>query len=543
VTGVQTCALPISSTPPPLPLQAQADVPGPVTSEADKVAQSSKPQVPGVQPPGSGTPLSPQTPGPVEARKPDLQTQATSQAQQIPPSPPTFNVDARATRSAAPQYRQPEQPSSVPQGSSTSQLPQPSPLRPGARVSQPASSQYQQQKQAVPGPQAPQMPSGQAQQPQRPIQQMPGQVQQSQPILARPEQRKPKRTPWYIFALVALLVLVVGGGLLGAFLFNKGKVAPTATGGSNNRVFFQDGTWHNDQLRINMQNVPPPPDGQTYFAWLQDTAQHSRPLGALPVSNGSILFLYPGDGKTNLLSVMQGVLITTEDVGMAPQAPSDHKVYQASFDPQLLEGLKSLLYATPGLPDQQSVVAAILDTLHSIDDKAGSVVDSLNTDNALAIRQATRILELLDNTQQAQSSGDLPAKYPPQLNITIGLRSSPSQAGYLDILDTQLKQLEPLVANDSNAQQHLSNVESALGDLRDWLQKTHDYDVQLLKAANLQDPATSSIALQLKQIVADSFTGRTIPPNASPLPVTGSAGAQQAYTEAQYIAALTLQPV
>jgi serine/threonine protein kinase len=503
----------LGASPSLLSSQAQSGAASPASSEADKAAQS-----PTLQPQSLETPLPRQTPGFVEPKKPDSHTQAISlsdilQTQQVP----TSNVDAKASPT---QHRQSEPSSPVPQGL------QGYPPRAGATASQPVNPQYQQQSRTAP---------------QR-LQTPPGQAQQSWPMSARPEQRKRKNTSWYI-ALLALLALVVIGGSLGAiFLLNRGNTNPIASGNSSNRVFFQDGTQHNDQLHFNMQNVAPPPDGQTYFAWLQDTAQHTRPLGALSVRNGRSSFIYQGDGKTNLIASTQGILITTEDVGNTPQVPGDHKVYQASFDPPLLEGLKSLLYATPGLPDQQSVVAVILDTLHSIDDKAGSVVDTLHADSALATRQATRILELLENSQQARSSGDLPAKYPLQINAPIGLLSSPSQPGYLDILDTQLKQLEPLVAHNTDAQQHLSNIKSALGDLRDWLQKMHDYDVQLLKAANLQDPATSSVALQLKQVAADSFTGRTIPPNASPLPAPGSAGAQQAYTEAQYMATLTLQP-
>jgi len=69
------------------------------------------------------------------------------------------------------------------------------------------------------------------------------------------------------------------------------------------------------------------------------------------------------------------------------------------------------------------------------------------------------------------------------------------------------------------------------------------YDVQLLKAPDLQAPALLSAALQLKQLAADAYTGRTIPPNDGPQPVLGSAGVNQAYIEAQYMATLDLRKV
>jgi serine/threonine protein kinase len=371
-------------------------------------------------------------------------------------------------------------------------------------------------------------------------------LQQAQPLAPAPfitKLRGQKKSTLYI-SLVALLALIIIGGTLIAFLLsNKGNAHQVVTVTGPDRVFFQDANGsHSNQLQINMQNVPDPPGGKTYFAWLQTTDQQSLPLGALSVQNSNVSFMYLGDSKrTNLISITQGILITTEDAGATPKNPSDVKVYQASFDTQLLDNLKYLLYATPGLPGQQSVLATILDSLHSIDDKAGSIVDSLGHDNGLVVRQATRMIETLDNTKQAQSSGDLPAKDASQLSIGIGLLSSPSQQGYLDILDAQIKQLQPLVANNTVIQQHLTNVQNALADLRDWLQKMHDYDVQLLKAADLQSSTVSGIALQIQQVSADSLNGHIIPPNSSAQPTLGSAGAQQAYSEAQYIATLYLQ--
>lgn len=564
----------LPSTPSAFPLQSQSIFTNPLPSDTDKPVQSPTPQPPAAQGRSTVT-LPPLTPDQTIPQPPAVQVRSTVTLPPLTPDQTTPQPPAVQDKSAlslppltsgqpipttdapqkppipfSPEPIEPKgldaQTQAFPQ-SAISRAPESYIPNPGANISQSVNTQYRQQGQpAFNADYAGFSPASAAQ-----ISQMPprpqttplGQAQQLPPIPTLPEQRGRKKSSGYI-ALIAILALIIIGGTLGAiFLLTKGNTNQAASGNGGNRVFFQDGTLHNDQLRINLQNIAPPPDGQTYFAWLRDTTQQTQPLGALSAQNGNVSFVYQGDSKhTNLISITQGILITTEDIGKTPQVPSDHKVYQASFDPQFLDGLKYLLYATPGLPDQQSIVATILDTLHSIDDKAGSIADSLNHDNVLVMRQATRIIELLDNSQQAQKSGDLPAQYPSQIAVAIGLLSSPTQPGYLDILDTQLKQLEPLVAHNTNAQQHLTNIKSALGDLRDWLKTMHDYDVQLLQAASLQDPKISSTVFQLKQISVDSFTGRTIPPNASPQPVPGSAGAQQAYTEAQYMATLDLQP-
>ncbi|MBA2679371.1 MAG: hypothetical protein H0U76_13355, partial [Ktedonobacteraceae bacterium] len=281
-----------------------------------------------------------------------------------------------------------------------------------------------------------------------------------------------------------------------------------------------------------------------YVAWLQDVNEHAEYLGVLPVANGKVSYLYPGNaGHDNLLSFAKGILITTESAEATPKNPSDHIIYQAAYDATVLPSLKNLLYSTPGLPEKQAVTATMFENIKSINDKAASIVDSLQStrDTGLAQRQATRIIELIDGSTYARSSGDLPAKLAGRIDAKIGLLSSPGQTGYIDLLDTQLDALKAHAANNAGLLQHIANAKSAVVDLHDWVQKMRTYDVQILKAAHLTDPTITAIALQLKQEAANSYTGRTIPPDSSPRPTLGSAGAYQAYTETQYMAALNLK--
>ena len=351
--------------------------------------------------------------------------------------------------------------------------------------------------------------------------------------------------PVYIVITALLLLLLVIGSAIGASLLlnNKGQAANNNGPG---QVFFQDDALgHDDLLRFDMSNIPSPPNGQNYFAWLQETNNQVQPLGPIIVrDNGSASLLYPGDAKhTNLLSITQGVIITLERVGDKPQAPTGNIIYKATVDTASFQYIKNILYTTPDFPNNQSVVAGLLDTIKSMNDKAGSIVDTLQGthDYPLVTRQATRIIEMIDGTASAKSNGDLPANDPPLMHTSVGLLSAPTQAGYIDTLTTQLNKLKLAAGNNNTLLQHIHNVENAITDLQDWVQKIRTYDVQILKAANLADPAIISVALQLKTIAADSYTGRTMPPNQGPQPVLGSAGAYQAYVESQYMATLDIQ--
>lgn len=351
-------------------------------------------------------------------------------------------------------------------------------------------------------------------------------------------------TPIYIVIGVLLLLLVVLGTTIGINLLHN-NTARVSTRTTTGHVFFQDDALgRNDQLRINMQYVANPPDGQTYFAWLQNTSQQFVPLGAMNVTHGTIDFTYMGDGHhTNLLTAASGFLITLEKAGSNPTRPADNKAYQATFASATLPFIKNILCATPNTPGNAAVISTIFETIKSMNDKAVSIVDSLQGthDTALARRQATRILEMIDGTQYVRSSGDLPADVPDMATVPLGLISFPSHPGYLTILSQQLDQIKQAAGDDKTLLQHVQNIQNAIADLQGWLQKIRSENVQIVKAANLADPAILGVALQQKQAAADSYTGHTVPPNADPDTTLGSAGALQAYNEAQYMASLTLK--
>ncbi len=344
-------------------------------------------------------------------------------------------------------------------------------------------------------------------------------------------------------AAVVVLAVIIGTIYLLHIGRNGNNQAAAPTHPVVGHVFFQDDAiGQNAQLSINLDHISPPPAGKSYVVWLQDIHQQTQLLGTLAVRNGAASYLYQGDAQNiNLLSLVKGVLVTREKTGGKPTTPGKEAVYQASLDAAIQPYLRNILVSTPGAPNNKSAGWTLLDTIRSMNDKTTSIVDTLDHDNALMLRQATRVIEMIDGSQYARGSGDLPAKFPSQLNIPLGLLSSPGQTGYLDLLDKQLDGLEKVSQHNTAVQMRIQHVKNALTNLQDWLQKMRAYDVQLLKATNFHDAATQSVALQLKQLTADAYTGRIVPPNTSPQPTIGSAGALQAYTEAQYLAMMDVR--
>ncbi len=372
-----------------------------------------------------------------------------------------------------------------------------------------------------------------------------------QPAYSPQATRQRSMMPFYMVSAALLLIL---GIILGVVLLVRpGESTQPIAGTLVGHVFFQDDALgHDDTLHVELQGLPTPAQGQMYVAWIKLQNGHMRALGSLPFNNGSINWVYPGDANhTNLISISQGLSITLENVGSSLLAPAGSTLYEGSFDQASLPYIKNLLYSMSGFPDSESVVASTLDTLNSINDKTGSIVDVLQgtPDYDLTWRQAIRIIQLIDGSQYAHTSGDLPTNDPGQLGAPIGLISSPTQTGYLDAIAQQANKIYS-TSPDTATRQHAQNILNAITDLRGWIQSMRQNDIQLLQLLGQPTPAMSAtppsptmlkLAHQLQQTSSYAYTGRTIPPNASPLPIPGSAGAIQAYSEAQYLATLSIR--
>jgi hypothetical protein len=258
--------------------------------------------------------------------------------------------------------------------------------------------------------------------------------------------------------------------------------------------------------------------------------------------------MYAGTAQhTNLLSLARSFFITLEVSNNQPQAPGGPKVYQGNVDMAALPYLQHLLYQGPGLPVKAGIASQLFETIKSINDKAGSIVDDLQGphDYGLAWRQANRIITLVDGTDYAHTSGDLPANQPALLQVPVGILSSPSIPGYLDLMATEISHLQTVAGQNAAMQQHIQHINNALSDLRQWVANMRTYSSQIARTPLPQMGSAQVLdtALLLKKAAADSYTGRVIPPNDQPTLDSGSAGMYQAYVECQYLATVSLQKV
>ena len=153
--------------------------------------------------------------------------------------------------------------------------------------------------------------------------------------------------------LVALVIIVLLGSGLGSYLlfFRNRATSQTPPALANpivGQAFFVSSGQLNptsaqgiaDQLEIDLQNVPNPQTGKSYYAWLladrhpkaesdplEPTPQFTLPLlispTGLSINHGKVSFLYKGTANhDNLFSLASRLLVTEENTNGTPRGPA-----------------------------------------------------------------------------------------------------------------------------------------------------------------------------------------------------------------------------
>lgn len=258
--------------------------------------------------------------------------------------------------------------------------------------------------------------------------------QRPEALLARSRRRANR-------ALVAIalfsLLFILGTGFGAMQLMHRNAAVPVQGGG--HAFFLNSGQLNqnttqgiNDELQIDLTNLPAPAAGKSYYAWLLGDIKQSEAmplfLGRLTPEQGNLHLLYRGDQQhTNLLAFFSRFLVTEDDAHTPSSNPlldqSTWRYYAAlpqTPDPadalhfSMLDHLRHLLVESPelairglhgGLAFWFARDAAMVASL------ASTLSEAWHNKAAGAIRdQIIRILDYLDGNAAIKT--DLPASTP-----------------------------------------------------------------------------------------------------------------------------------
>ena len=160
-----------------------------------------------------------------------------------------------------------------------------------------------------------------------------------------PSSPNKRQWKWWYTAVIAVVIVAIIGSSLGAFLVLRNKTNQAVVVAGGQAYFLSSGQFDPgsaqgiaDQLQIQLNHIPDPQSGKSYYAWLladrhphveqpalEPPLQFTLPLmlGKLPVNHGSVSFLYSGDSQhDNLFSIASRLLITEEDTNGTPKGPN-----------------------------------------------------------------------------------------------------------------------------------------------------------------------------------------------------------------------------
>lgn len=174
---------------------------------------------------------------------------------------------------------------------------------------------------------------------------------QPQPTLLIPDSVKTsKQQPFWrskkgIIAGISLglvLLLLVGIGAAAMTLMTTHKTTPPATVISGQLRFSNSGhapASIYDQVQLDVHNVPNPPEGHVYYAWIEIPTMegHSPQHWPLTVTNNSITSSYTTPDHTSLLPPQAIFLITSESNAQQPIVPFTDptaRLYYATLNQQ-----------------------------------------------------------------------------------------------------------------------------------------------------------------------------------------------------------------
>lgn len=415
---------------------------------------------------------------------------------------------------------------------------------------------------------------------------LPPTVVQSPPTepAAPPPQRARGRRGLYGALVTLLLLALIGGGLGVYFKFFHTTTPVVSSGG---QVFFVSSGQFDpksaqgiaDELFFAFHNLPAPPSGQAYYAWLladktphteaeplQPPPQFTLPLkiGPLPFSNGNITYLYKGTARhDNLFSLASRLLITEESTSGTQAGPANRSTwrYYAEIPQQpygsnglsALDHIRHLFYketkvAVLGLPGGLDVW--LFRNTEAVLERAVSARDDYSTtvDNSGLMRGLFKvILEYLDGSLNA--SIDLPGGvFNPPPETRVGLLSvvpaqqqatdlSNNPPGYVDHFALHLNGV--VQAPDATAQMRVLSTQmiEALNNTRNWLTQVRMYAKQLvvMNAAQLAQPSTLILLDTMLQYATYAYVGQLDPKTDQVQP-----GVLQVHYDVQNLAALTL---
>jgi eukaryotic-like serine/threonine-protein kinase len=379
------------------------------------------------------------------------------------------------------------------------------------------------------------------------------------------------KQPWLMALLITLILLILGSSLGSIYWLTHGGAGGSATVGhvffvNSGKISEENNNGENDGVVVDLQNLQDPAPGNAYYAWMLNDMRHMEGssvfLGKLNLNNGKAHLQYFDPNHTNLLATTTSFLITQENAGVTPNAPSPDQTtwrYSASIpripNPQdttkhfsLLDHLRHLLAQDPTLSKLNlpgGLDIWLFRNTEKVLEWSGSARDYWEQKNTDGLRnQVIRVLDYLDGSQYVWQ--DVPPGTPNLVNpriapvgllkLTSGSQDPPPYLYHINI------HLQGVVGcpGATDEQRHLAGqIDADLNNAQNWLQQVRQDAKQLMQTdpADLLSDSSLNLLDDMETYARYAFVGKLDPSNNQT-----QGGVVQIYYDSQALATMGVVP-
>ena len=306
---------------------------------------------------------------------------------------------------------------------------------------------------------------------------------------------------------------------------------------------FQDGSAKADQVTFSSTNLPPPPDGSQYEAWLlEDDNEHRISMGVIQFDSNNIASLtFVSDNGRNLVTQYHGVEITIEPTPDNSPNPSNNIAFSAALPSGGYTHVRHLLSAFSSTPDKTPFVRGLIIDADLLNDLSGGMLASFEAGDKPGVRlQAEQMLNLIVGTQSSDyrdwnedgNSDDPSDGY--------GLLLNGDNGGYIQGTFSHANLSLSSPDATVNMTTHGEHVMASATNLSEWTPQLRDHLIAILEAPSLPD---AERAIRQAVVLANQIrSGVDVNGDEVIEPIPGEGGAITAYEHSYYMADILIMP-
>jgi serine/threonine-protein kinase len=300
---------------------------------------------------------------------------------------------------------------------------------------------------------------------------------------------------------------------------------------------FQDGTAFADALTISTDNMPLPPEGSQYEAWLiQDDAEQRISIGVIDFgqeNRGSLVFV--DDMGQNLLGKYSGLEITLEPDPDSNPNSSNEIAFSTRLPVEGFKHVRHLLFSFNATPNQIGFIRGLDADTNLLSESAKQMLSSFESaDEAGVLLQAENMLNLIVGDQSEDykdwnGDGDID-----DAGDGYGLLLNGDNLGYIQGTFTHADLALTSPDATQNMLTHGDHVKICATNISDWAAQLRTQLIDIIE--NPSSPDREGWIRQAVAIADQIRDGLDIDGNEKVEPIPGEGGVLTAYEHSYYMA-------